>query len=361
MAGPPLLPARLLIVRQVRVGVPSLFRLFEASDQAVEARHMAFPPPADARIAQRPGRGERPRGILLRAGGAGKRQGARGERSTQRVGGKALRDPVEKRQRRLAGTGIGDRDAGREGAGDGVLARELPDERRVNGAVAVEDLDVVERDPVAEDRPEDLPDLVLLADRAEEARLPRDRLPGAGRIRGERDELSSRELLQERAFQDGELGEAGKEIACLRGRRRTRLEGFQRAAKDFQPIQESSGLEGLLVTPEHVPKLTVLAAVGEGDLRQRGRRQSCRAQLLERVLERAMESGAVEKPPEVGILGEDLGASLLDERERLRPREQLPPGPRQRGADQGMGEMPHRLHPQVDPGWPDRARASTIW
>ena len=351
----------LLLVGRIRLGIRAVFLLLELRDEPLQAGSVSVPAPPDARFAQLPRRGARARVRGLRRGHGvpapgtrrsqpRKRQRAGGESPPQGLSLEALADPVEEGERGLSGTGVGDRNASSEGAGDRVLARELPEERRVHAGIRVQDLDVVEGNPFAQDRAEDLSDLVFLADRAEKARPPGERLPGAGRVRRETDEPSSGETLQEHALESGELRRGRDEIYRLARRGLAGLDRARGASKDFDPIYEVPGLQRLSIASQQIAKLAVLSAVGEGRLGQRLKGEPRRAKLVEGRLQRAVKTRAVGQGSEVGVLGQRLRAGLFDEREGLRAGEELPPVSSQRGADQGVRERAHRLDPEIDPG-----------
>ena len=63
-----------------------------------------------------------------------------------------------------------------------------------------------------------------------------------------------------------------------------------------------------------------------------------------------MESGPRPQLSEIGAVVEILEARLLDERQRLRSREEPEPFSRERGPDRGVREGADRLDPQVDDG-----------
>jgi hypothetical protein len=223
-----------------------------------------------------------------------------------------------------------------------VLARELPRERGVDRGVRVKDLDAVERDPLPENPPERFAQLVLLPDRAEEARPPRDARPLLRRIDGKLAEPVSREPLQEPALDVGDLRVGGEEIhgGPADGARR-------RPPQHLEAVDEASLGEELSVARENGADLFRLSRVGERRGRDRTRLEARAAQLVEGLLERAMEARPVAQAPEVGAGSEGLGARLLDQREGLGAREQPEPAVRELGPDRSERERPEGLDAQV--------------
>src|SRR4029079_3677445 len=159
---------------------------------------------ADSRATHRAGDrrcGRIARAALRRRGDrlleAPQREGAGRERFAETPRRVAAADPLEKRERGLAGSAVRRGDAARERARDPVLARQLPRERRIDGVVGVEDLDLVERDSLPQHAPERLAQLVLLADGAEETSAARGLGPGLGGVDRELVQASAREPLED--------------------------------------------------------------------------------------------------------------------------------------------------------------------
>src|SRR4030095_14269550 len=114
--------------------------------------------PADAggpQGARRPPRA----GRVRLPGKALERQGSRGEGLPEDVGREVLTDPFEKGEGRPARPRVRDGDPAGESAGDVVLPRKLPRERRIHARVRVQDLDVVEGDAFRKDSAENFADL----------------------------------------------------------------------------------------------------------------------------------------------------------------------------------------------------------
>ena len=145
--------------------------LLELRDAAVERRERGGARPS--RSALRAKRGPR-RGVpgALALAGSARLEGQGAARpGLSRRRSASNPSAIQSRNASAAwpGPGEGRRDAAGERAGDAMLAGELPDERGIGGGVGVQDLDLVERDPLLEDAAEHLADLVLFAARAEQA------------------------------------------------------------------------------------------------------------------------------------------------------------------------------------------------
>ena len=336
-------------VRLRRFLVPTRHPLgrFEISDEAVERRDVAAATPADPRVAERARDREGPRRIAVAGRQIVESQGPRRESLPQAVGRKSVGDPVEKRQRGLAGTAVGHRDPARERAGNLVLARELPEERGVDRRVGVQDLDVVEGDSLLQNAAERRPDLVLLSDGAQQACPFRSRLPPLRRVHPQDAEAAGGETLQETALEGREVGVFGKEVQAPHGGGGGFLGG---PAQDVERIHVRPLRQRRRVAREDCAKLPELAPVGEGRGGNRLGGDPGRAQLLERALEGPVETRPFAQGAEIGARLEGLGAGLLDQGERLRPGEDLPALPREVRTHQAMRERANRLDPQVDPG-----------
>ena len=93
----------------------------------------------------------------------------------------------------------------------------------------------------------------------------------------------------------------------------------------------------LVVAREDALELLELPRIAERLRRQRRRREARRADLFEGALQRPMEARPVAQLSEVGLRLEVLRAGLLDERQRLRAREQAESLPGERRSRDARG------------------------
>ena len=278
---------------------------------------------------------------------AAQRQGAGRERLAETPGRVAAADPLEKRERGLARAAVGRGDAAGERARDPVLARQLPGERRIHGLVGVEDLDLVERDPLPEDAPERLAQLVLLADGAEETRAARRLGPGLGGV--------------DRELRGGDRPRAARGRAARR-RRARRLPGIRNSASLEAPRRSTPRAAAPRSRPRSGPRRGARRS-GRGSARiSFGLRGSAKADAgiasASSPAARSSSSvswsarwrpGPITEPPEVRARVERLGARLLDERERLGARQEAQAVLSESRPDRAEGERADGLDAQVDP------------
>ena len=271
---------------------------FEVRDEPVERGDVAPAAPSHFRFAHRPRGGAGAcgiRGVREMA----QRQGSRGEAFAQAIGGKSIGDPFEEGEGPLARIRVSHGDPAGKRALDAVLPRQLPRERRVHRCVRVEDLDLVEGNPLGEDAAECLPDLVFLADGPEELRLARLRRPVLGRVGRELEAARAGEAVEKAPLEGGQLEIRGLQIQ--RRRRRTgALDLLDGPTKDLDRVDGFPGRERFQVTAEDAADFHGLAPVGK---RRRGDlvgRDPGGAQLLERLLEGPVEARPLAQSAEVG-------------------------------------------------------------
>ena len=261
------------------------------------------------------------------------------------------RDPPEETERCLPRLRVRDGDAVGERAGDVVLPGELVDERSVGVPVDVEDLGVVDRNAFREQSPKDLPDLVFLAECPEQAGVagasgPRLRIVGL-----EYFEPSARQQIEQLLLTGAELEACGDKVDRAGDLRvpAAPAELLDRAPDHVRAVHETPVGERLLVRAQDRPHVGDLSGMRERFVGQVVRGHSRLAELVERALDRAMESRPISQPAEVRRFGQRFRAGLLDQGERLDAREKRQTLLGERAAHDRVGEAARALDAEVDP------------